>query len=563
MKPIDVYCKGMTEENASGRRKSVGFRGGVITAFLILAGLLISPAGAVLTMAPVTDIFKVGAVVSFSGINTDNSTTYFFITGPYLDERGVMLTNTSQLVGGGHFDSAVVSANYSWSFEWNTSGPEVNLNDGIYVMYAETAPLDRNNLVGRIYASQNIYFQGRLSPVTVATTSIPTPVPTWTPPPAGVEVQASSGPSDDYPGRFDGDLIVYEADRGEGNSDIYLYNITSGKTTAVATGPAIQRSPVIYGDRVVYSSYEVRQFNRSDADIYTYDVTSGATKRLTLPGDQLNPRIYGDLLAWQDEAPGRSSVNVVLYDLGTLARLKVPARAWAYTPDLSGGKVIWIDDPVAPAVYLYDISDKTVRRVTNKTGIKGTPSLDGDRITWADTRNDYAEIYVLDLNTGVETQVTSDDTNHFTPAISGDRVAWVDFRNGNRDIYLYDLAARRELAVTTSEGQQVAPQIAGCTVAWADERNGSYDVYYERIPGCTPSTAPIPVSLQPEITSAPTLETTAPTPATTPHTLPTTPLSAATETSVIPTTKSPGFEALPALATLAALLVIRRMKRFQ
>jgi beta propeller repeat protein len=407
---------------------------------------------------------------------------------------------------------------------------------------------------------QNIYFQGRLYPV--LTTPIPTatPVPVWTPPPAGVEVMASSGPSDDYPGRFDGDLIVYEADRGEGNADIYLYNISSGKTTAVATGPAIQRSPAIYGDKVVYSSYEVRQFNQSDADIYIYDVTSGATKRLALPGDQLNPRIYGDLLAWQDESPGRSSVNVVLYDRGTLARLKVPARTWAYSPDLSGGKVIWVDDPVAPAVYLYDLSGKMVSRVTNKTGIKGTPALDGDRITWVDTRSDFAQVYVLDLNTGVETQVTSDDTNHFTPAISGDRVVWVDFRNGNRDIYLYDLAARQELAVTTSEGQQVDPQIAGCTVAWADERNGSYDVYYKKIAGCTPSAAPAPVSLQPEVTSAPNPGTTSPTPAPQPSTPPGTPVS--TPGTALPTTKSPGFEAVPALGSLAALVLLGRQNRF-
>ena len=556
----DVHRTGKGEKVAYRRRKRTRCGGTVIPAVLALAWLLITPAGAVFTMVPVTDIFKVGDVVSVSGINTDSSTTYFFITGPYLNERGVMLTNTSQIVGTGHFDTAMVSANYSWSFEWNTSGSELNLNNGIYILYAAPVPIDRNSLTGRIYAMQNIYFQGRLYPV--LTTPIPTatPVPVWTPPPAGVEVQVSSGPTDDYPGRFDGDLIVYEADRGEENSDIYLYNITSGKTTAVATGPAIQRSPSIYGGTVVYSAYELRQFNRSDADIYIYDVTSGATKRLALPGDQLNPRIYGDLLAWQDESPGRSSVNVVLYDLGTMARLKVPARTWAYTPDLSGGKVIWVDDPVAPAVYLYDLSGKTVSRVTNKTGIKGTPALDGDRITWVDTRSDFAQVYVLDLNTGVETQVTSDDTNHFTPAISGDRVVWVDFRNGNRDIYLYDLAARQELAVTTSEGQQVDPQIAGCTIAWADERNGSYDVYYKKIAGCTPSAAPASVSLQPEVTSTPSPEPTPSTPAPTQSTIPVTPVSA--PGTALPTTKSPGFEAALALGSLAALVLLGRQNRF-
>ncbi|MDD1667613.1 MAG: hypothetical protein LUO96_04010, partial [Methanomicrobiales archaeon] len=287
---------------------------------------------------------------------------------------------------------------------------------------------------------------------------------------------------------------------------------------------------------------------------------TGATTRFTQPGDQVNPRISGNLLAWQDEPPGRSSVNIMLRDLANGVQLKVPARTWAYTPDLSGGKVIWVDDPKAAAVYLYDIPADSARRMTNKTGIQGSPSLDGNRITWADPRTDFAQVYVLDLNTGVETQLTKEDSNTFTPVISGDRVAWVDFRNGNRDIYLYDLAARREMAVTTAELQQVNPQIGGCTVAWSDERNGSYDVYYKKIPGCTPSPAPAPGSHEAEVTNTPapatTTVTTAPaTPRTTAATTATTPATP------LPTTKPPGFGALPALvATGAAVLVLARRR---
>jgi beta propeller repeat protein len=506
-------------------------------------------------MEPITGIFRVGDVVTFSGINTDNTSTFLFVTGPYLDDNGVMLTNTSRPVDGGHIDSAPVAANYGWTFSWNTSLPGVNLNDGIYVVFATTMPLSRNFLTGHLYQQQSIYFQGRLAPVTTATTAAPTPVPTWTPPPAGTEVQASSSPSDDYPGRFDGELIVYEADRGDGNSDIYLYNITSGKTTTIAAGPAVRRFPAISGTIVVYSAYEKGAINRTDADLFFYDVDSGTTTRLTLPGDQLNPRISGHIVAWQDEAPGRSSINLMLYDLDTLARLEVPAPGRAYSPDISGGRVIYIDDPQTPAVFLYEIGGKNVLKVTNRTGIKDMPAISGNRITWADTRNDYAEIYVLDLDTGAETQVTPDNTNHFTPAISGDLVSWVDFRNGNRDIYLYDLAAGRERAVTTSEGQQVAPQIGGCTIAWADDRNGSFDVYYEQIPGCTPQPAPAAVTLQPGVTPTPvqvvtqsTIMTTRPTVRTfTPIPIPT-------------TTKSPGFGIFPALGALAALAILMRRK---
>jgi beta propeller repeat protein len=547
----------------SGRRISSLVRSPPLFA-LILLGLLVFPAAAGFSVAPVSGVFKVGDVVTLSGINTDNSTTFFFLTGPHLDDNGVMLTNTSGKAFDGNVDSVPVSANYSWTFEWNTSLPEVNLNDGIYFVYASSSPVSRKTLGGHSYAEIRIDFQGRLFPAPVATTVISTPVPTWAPPPAGTEVEVSSRPSNDYPGRFDGDLLVYESRRGEGDSDIYLYNITSGNTTAVATGPAIQTSPSVSGGKVVYSAYTQTTFNKSDADLYIYDVASGATERLTLTGDQLNPRIYGNLLAWQDEPPGHSSVNVILYDLGTKARLKVPARTWAYSPDLSGGRVIWLDDPAGPAVYLYEIAGKTVRRVTNKTGIKGTPEIDGNRITWADSRNDYDEIYVLDLGSMIETRLTTDNMNHFTPAISGERVVWVDFRNGNRDIYLYDLAARREIAVTTNEKEQVAPQIAGCTIAWADNRNGSYNVYYKTLPGCTPSPAPAPVSLQPEITYTPTPVTTR-IPTTTVSTPP--PVIPVSTTSppppsAAPTTKSPGFGAFPALAALMPAVLILWRKRF-
>jgi beta propeller repeat protein len=529
----------------------------LLVSVILLAGMLPSPAGAALSMAAVTDVKKIGDVVTLTGVNTENSTTFLFLTGPYLDENGVMLTNTSRPAKDGYLDSAPVSSNYSWSFVWDTLPPEVNLNEGAYVIYAVTAPLPRGRLTGHTYVAHMITFQGSVKPVTTATTATATPVPTWTMPPAGTEVEASSSPSDEYPGRFDGDLIPYEVRRGEGDYDIYLYNITSGKTTAVATGPAIQGSPSVSGGKVVYSAYEVHQFNRSDADIFVFDVASGTTERLTLPGDQVSPRMYGNLLAWQDEPPGRSSVNVVLHDLMTSVQLKVPARTWAYSPDLSGGKVIWIDDPSGPAVFVYDLSEKTIRRVTNRTGIKGIPALDGDRIAWADTRSDYAQIYVLDLVTMAETQVTTDDVNHFTPAISGDRVVWVDFRNGERDIYLYDLAARREQPVTTNLGDQVGPQIAGCTVAWADNRNGSYDVYYRRIPGCTPTPGPAPVSLEPEAVTTPPLGTTPVTPDIT--------SSAETTATIIlnwtppspqPTTKSPVPWGIPVLAIGAVLVVM-------
>jgi len=522
-----------------------------VAAAALLTLLAIVPAGALLSMMPITEDFQIGETVTLSGMNTENGTTFLFLTGPGLDENGVMLTDTSAMARNGSFNSVTVT-DYAWKFEWDTSLSTVNLQEGMYSIYAMTDPLPRGSLPGRRYVTGAIVFRGRLFPATTATTPAPTPVPTWTPAPAGVEVRVSTGPSDDYPGRSEGDYIVYEAKRGEGDSDIYLYNISDGKTTAVATGPALQTSPSFSGGKIVYSSSEVVNFKRSDADLFIYDIATGNTTRLTLPGDQLYPRISGSIIAWQDEAPGRSSVSVMLHDLETNVTLRVPSRTWAYHPDISGNGVTWLDDLTAPAVYFYDIGEESWRRVLEKRGIKGTPALGGTRITWAETVDDWDEILVLDLETGKVTPVTTDFSNHFTPAISGDKVVWVDFRNGNRDIYLYDLSSGREHEVTTSFGQQLAPQIWGCTVAWADDRDGgSFDIYYERLAGCTPSPVPEPVHLRPEETPAPVTGTTVAAATATTRSTP-----AVTTPVTTPTTKSPGFGAPAALAGLAALAAL-------
>ena len=521
--------------------------------------LLISPAAGILTITePVRGSFQIGEWVNLSGTNTESDTTSLFVIGPYLDEGGTMLSNTSRLAKDGDVDSAAVGTGRVWSYSWDTSAPMVDVKEGTYVVYAVTRPAWKSSLVGKTYATRLIEFRGRLFPVTTPPTGTPTPVPTWTRPPAGIEVRVSSNPTEDIPGKFDGQYLVYEARKGTGDSDIFLYDIDTGNTSVVATGPAIQRTPGVSGDRVVYSAYEKKEWNQTDSDLYLYTISAGTTTRITLPGDQVNPRISGNLVAWQDEPPGRSSVNLMLQDLTTGNRFKVPTRMWAYNPDLSGSRVIWLDRPDSPAVYLYDLQDRTWERITNRTGIQGAPQIDRNRVTWADIRGDDRDIFVLDVVTGDETQVTEGDRNQFTPSISGDRVAWIDYRTGNFDVYTYNLATGRLSGITDDLAKQSDVQVGGCIVAWSDDRNGSLDIYYMELTGCTPPPAigmitppeetPVPTETPVTTRATPTRRTTVPTTATTPSTS-------------VPTTQSPGFSPLLVLAGLGAVFLCRSRYR--
>ena len=553
------------EIGAQGRRGGVTPEVvyGCLVTLLLLAGLALPAAGLLTMTEPVTGSFPIGERVNFSGLNTDSDTTSLFLFGPYLDDRGVMLSNTSRKASEGYVDNATVGSDRVWKFSWDTSAAPVVLTEGSYVVYAVTKPADKNTLLGKTYLTVILEFRGRLVPATTppteTPTETPTPIPTWTQPPPGMEVQVSTAPTDDIPGKFDGHFLVYEAVRGNGDSDIFLYDIATGDTTAVATGPAIQRSPAVSGDHVVYSAYEKGAWNQSDSDLFLFTISTGETTRLTLPGDQVNPRISGNLLAWQDEPPGRSSVNLMLQDLTTGNRMKVPTRMWAYNPDISGDQVIWIDDPAGPVVYRYNIPGRTWSRVTNRTGILGLPVLDRGRIAWADSRNEDRDIYVQDLATGTETRVTEEDGNQFAPSISGDRVAWSDYRNENLDVYQYDLSQGRLSEVSTHPARQTNVQIGGCIVAWSDERNGSLDVYYQELSGCTPPPAigmislpeetPVPTDTPVTTRTTPTRRTTVPTTATTPPATP------------VPTTQSPGFPAAIVLAGIGAALLAWRKSR--
>ena len=513
---------------------------GLILCAALLTGLLASPATAVLTITePVQSVFQVGEWVNLSGMNTESGTTSLFLVGPALDERGTMLTNTSRYAKDGHVDSAVVGSGKVWWFTWDTSAAGTALNEGTYVVYAVTRPADWNNVKGYTYATRRIEFRGRLFPVTTPPDGTPTPVPTWTRPPAGIQVQVSSTPTDDIPGKFDGRYLVYEARKGTGDSDIFLYDIATGNTTAIATGPAIQRTPTVSGDMVVYTAYTKQGWEQTDTDLYLYRISTRATTRITLPGEQVNPRISGNLLVWQDEAPGHSSVNLMLQDLTTETRMKIPAQKWAYSPDISGRRVIWIDRLDSPAIFLYDVLDRTSERVTNRTGIQGYPQIDRNRVTWADIRGEDQDIFVLDVVTGDETRVTEGDRNQFTPSISGDRVAWIDYRNDYFDVYTYNLATGRLSGITDDRARQSDVQVGGCIVAWADDRNGSYDVYYQELSGCTPPPAIEKISL-PEDTPVPT-ETPVATMTTPPTTETTVPTTVPTTATPVPATTTPGF----------------------
>lgn len=97
--------------------------------------------GTVTITAGDRDSFFFGEEVTLSGINTDNRSTWLYMTGPGLDAGGAGLSWTEMV-------QVPVADDGNWSFVWDTEVFEGVLDDGTYTLYAVSGPRTADELEG-------------------------------------------------------------------------------------------------------------------------------------------------------------------------------------------------------------------------------------------------------------------------------------------------------------------------------------------------------------------------------------------------------------------------------
>ncbi len=142
---------------------------------------------------------------------------------------------------------------------------------------------------------------------------------------SGTETQITSNTARQHRPAIYGDKIVWEDFRHDSNgfcntpettdtdcnSDIFMYDLSSGTETQITSNTARQSRPEIYGDKIVWDD------NRNgNYDIFMYDLSSGTETQITSDGSgQYNPAIYGDKIVWDDNRNG--NYDIYMYDLST------------------------------------------------------------------------------------------------------------------------------------------------------------------------------------------------------------------------------------------------------
>jgi beta propeller repeat protein len=315
---------------------------------------------------------------------------------------------------------------------------------------------------------------------------------------AGTEtlISVNTSSSSQYDPAIYGNWIVW-TDARLGTSQVYAYNIESGRETRISLPGSIASQPSIYQDRVVWND---RRFGNSD--IFLYNLTTGIESQITSEiHNQELPDIYGHRIVWQDDRAETSSYDVYLYDLLTSSENSLTPDtpdSDQINPDIYGSNVVWQDKRNyndAMMDYYYDIflMDAATGFLLNATeGIADTdeftPAISGNIVVWTDERNgEKADIYMNNTVTGSQDPVNENvPAYRIFPAIDGSNVTWLDNRNRvgtNYDIYYKDISTipGNDIRITSPVSAIVTsgkgPKINNNRIVWTDRRNGNNDIF--------------------------------------------------------------------------------------
>ncbi|HEX5640901.1 MAG TPA: hypothetical protein VFZ86_01035 [Thermoleophilia bacterium] len=258
----------------------------------------------------------------------------------------------------------------------------------------------------------------------------------------------------------------------------------STQTETVSTAGGAQRHPAVFQDRLVYEDDR-----NGTVDLYrTWLALAGYPTPTEQdvpfaagPGDQLDPAVGTDSVAYESNAAGNWDICVRSISSGLERRLTTNV-ADQVDPAIEGSIVVWADHRNGNwDIYCRDLDSDRTSRLTTSAADQTAPQIGNGRVVYQDDRSGNWDIYAYTLASGKERRLTTDGHDQTAPQIGlGRTVVYQDDRAGAADIFLCDLVTGANRAVTDDPAAQTEPCVAGAFVAWTDSRSGDPDIY-----GCT------------------------------------------------------------------------------
>lgn len=287
----------------------------------------------------------------------------------------------------------------------------------------------------------------------------------------------------------DGSTVVWADDRS-GNFDIFAYDLESGEERTVTDAPGDQTDPVVADGQVYWVDHR-----GSAPTIWTLDPDTEQPLQLSGPGAD-KVAASDCFVAWSQDSGTDTGYDIAGAYAGCDESVDVcSAPGDQVNPTVSSDLVAWEDHRGANAdIYAFGLESQNVFPVCEARGDQTTPSAYGCVVVWADDRSGDSDLYgadtcelwqgdgdhwrkitrVLRCDNEKRTEFIVNDGpgDQTQPAISGPMVYYTQTGNGanGADIMGLDLSGGDPFVVSDGDGPQTNAA-SGCNgdyVAWRD-----------------------------------------------------------------------------------------------
>lgn len=227
------------------------------------------------------------------------------------------------------------------------------------------------------------------------------------------------------------------------------------------------------------------------------NLTGTTTAVNTGQGDQTDPHVSGDYVAYTSNADGTNRIRY--HNLTTAADTVVPHSGEDdFLSDISGTRIVFTRVSSTSAIYTYTIGGASASEVApSATANRRNPSIGGATVAWQDfsfrTSVLEPEIVVHDLNANQTIRLTDDALLDRTPQVGPDGavVVWVKCSTTGTGCDVWKAVNSggtwTSAAVTGSEGEESSPDTNGSVIVYASTRSGETDIFWKPVGGGTES----------------------------------------------------------------------------
>lgn len=213
------------------------------------------------------------------------------------------------------------------------------------------------------------------------------------------------------------------------------------------------------------------------------------------PGDQTDPHVSGDAVAYTSSVPGGAEIRY--HSLLTAADTSIPTNGGLdFLSDISGNTIVYTHlTSAGRAIYSFDITTHgpPVELAPQVGSLRERSAIGGPTVAWVDfgfggsTSN--PELVAYDRATGVATRLTNEADNDTNPAVSPNGMVIVYERCANFLLACNIWEATRAAgewtthALTSTAEDEHSPDTNGVLVVYHSVRGGESDIYWQPVGG--------------------------------------------------------------------------------